>query len=208
MNAASPTQARRMTRAEQSDLLRLAKLNRDGAIIAAKRRTAEALAEFDMRLAANFSFDQREVWAKLVASAKAHAAALDRQLADDCERIGIPASFRPSITIGWYGRGENASKERRTELRRAATSRLVALERGAIEEIENGHRNFSTAVLSAAIGTDEARQLLGRLPTAELLLPEMDYREVARALLEGPEAGALRSATPLLPDDSDGEIEP
>ena len=205
MNAAK--KAGRMTRAEQSDLQRLGKLNKDGAIVAQKERTKAALAEFEMRLASEFSYDQREAWADLMASAKVHVAALDRQLAEDCRRLGIPENFRPEIAVHWYGRGENASKERRAELRRVAVTRLAALEATAIARIEDGYRRFQTAVLSAAIDSTEARALLADLPTAEQLLPAVDYQSVTKALLAGPEAASLQWAQddPSLITDGSGE---
>lgn len=201
--------ARRMTKSEETNLLRLGRLNKDGAIAAQKERTKTALAEFEMRLASQFSYDQRQAWADLVASAKAHTAALDQQLAADCRRLGIPESFRPEIAFHWYGRGENASKERRAELRRVAVTRLAALEAAAVARIEDGYRRFQTSVLSAAIDSNEARQLLADLPTAEQLLPALDYQSVTKALLEGPEAASLQWAEDhpgLITDDSE-EVE-
>ena len=85
--SASPS---RMTKAEQENLLRLGRLNRDGAIAEAKRHTADAAADFEMRLAAAFSYDKRKAWAELMRSAKARVAEPDRQLAADCLRLGIP----------------------------------------------------------------------------------------------------------------------
>lgn len=89
-----PTPPRSMTRAEQGDLLRLGKLNKEGAILAQRERTKAALAEFEMRLASQFAYDQREAWADLMASAKAHIAELDGLLAEDCRRLGIPENIR------------------------------------------------------------------------------------------------------------------
>jgi hypothetical protein len=203
-----PTSARRMSKTEQRNLERLGKLNKDGAILAQKERTKTALAEFEMRLASQFSFDQREAWADLMASAKTHAAEMDRRLAEDCRRLGIPENFRPSIHVSWYERGENASKDRRTELRRVAVTRLAALEATAIARIEDGYRRFQTAVLSTGIDSDEARQLLAGLPTAEQLLPDVDYRSVTQALLAGPDAASLQWAadTGLITDDSGDDV--
>jgi len=192
-----------MAKAEQENLLRLGRLNRDGAIAEAKRHTAEAAADFEMRLAAEFSYDKREVWAELMRSAKARVAELDRQLAADCLRLGIPDNFRPSINVFWSGRGENASVNRRTELRRVMHSRLVALERSAIETIEAGHRQYATAVLTAAIDTDEARKLLMALPTAEQLMPRINYEQIQRSLLEGPEAAVLRTGLSITDESND-----
>ena len=198
---------RRMTKAEQANLLRLGKLNKDGAIAAQKEQTKAALAEFEMRLASEFSYDQREAWADLMSSAKAHVDEIERKLAEDCRRLGIPENFRPEIAVQWYGRGENASKGRRTELRRVAVTRLAALEASAVVRIEDGYRRFQTAVLTAAIDSDEARQLLAGLPTAEQLLPDVDYQSVTKALLAGPEAASLQWAADTgLITDATGEV--
>jgi hypothetical protein len=188
------TAEHQMTKSEQTNLLRLGRLNKDGAIAAQKEQTKAALAEFEMRLASEFSYDQREAWADLMAAAKSHVAEIDRRLAEDCRRLGIPEGFRPSIDLLWYKRGENASNERRTELRRVAITRLAALEASALARIEDGYRRFQTAVLTAAIDSGEARQLLGGLPTAEQLLPDVDYQSVTKALLAGPEAASLQWA--------------
>jgi hypothetical protein len=198
---------RRMSKGEQANLFRLGKLNKDGAIAAQKEQTKAALAEFEMRLASQFSYDQREAWADLMASAKSHVAEIDRKLAEDCRRLGIPENFRPEIAVQWFGRGENASRDRRAELRRVAVTRLAALEASAVARIEEGYRRFQTAVLTSAIGSYEARQLLAGLPTAAQLLPDVDYQSVTKALLAGPEVASLRwpTDTGLITDDS-GEV--
>jgi hypothetical protein len=66
-------------------------------------------ADFEMKLASQFKFDQREVWAELMAKAKEAVAEADRKLGEDCSRLGIPENFRPEISVQWYSRGENAS---------------------------------------------------------------------------------------------------
>jgi hypothetical protein len=181
-----------MAKAEQENLLRLGRLNREGAIAEAKQRTADAAADFEMRLAAAFSYDQRETWVALMSAAKSQVAAFDNELAEDCRRLGIPERFRPSINLYWLGRGENASKERRSELRRVAHARLVALERTAIAAIEAGYRRYASAVLSASLDSGEARTLLTTLPTVKELLPATNYEQIKRALPEGPEAASLQ----------------
>jgi hypothetical protein len=195
----------RMTKAEQDNLLRLGRLNREGAIAEAKRRTADAAADAEMRLASEFSFNQRSTWAELMRSAKVHVATVDQALAEDCRRLGIPENFRPEIVVSWFSRGENATNQRRTELRRVIHSRLVALERTALGAIEEGHRKFATAVLTSAIDTTEARALLAELPTAEQLMPQIDYNEVKRTLLKGPEFASLNAGLALTDESDDGD---
>jgi hypothetical protein len=156
-----------------------------------------------MRLAARFSHDQREIWADLMRTAEAHVAELDRRLAADCRRLGIPENFRPSHRRWLVRPRRNASKERRTELRRVMHTRLVALKRAAVEAIEAGHRQFASAVLTAAIDTEEARKLLAALPTAEQLMPRINYEAISRSLLEGPEAAALRAGRSMTDESGD-----
>jgi hypothetical protein len=130
-------------------------------------------------------------------------------LAEDCRRIGIPAAFRPSINLYWSGRGENASSARRAELLRVMVSRLIAMERAAMQAIDAEHRRHATAILSATITSGEALALLDAMATVEQLLPEIDYDAVKRSLLAGPEAAILRSALALTDgsDDDDGSDE-
>jgi hypothetical protein len=192
-----------MTRAEREDLIRLAKLRERTAKSDAKRRSADMAADFEMKLASQFSFDQREVWSELMAKAREAVAEADRRLGEDCRRLGIPENFRPEISVSWYARGENATKERRTELRRVMHSRLVALERRTFETIERGTLDFITQVVERGLGSDEARALLSAMPSIEQLMPQLDYAAIQRSLLQGPEATALRAAG-LLTDDSDG----
>lgn len=193
---------RPMTRAERDDLIRLAKLRERTAKSDAKRRSAEMMADFEMKLAAQFSYDDRKLWSKLKASAEAAVAEADRKLAEDCRRLGIPENFRPEIGMYWRGRGENASKERRAELRKVMASRLIALEGAAIEAIERNTLDFVTRAIESSLGSEEARALLAAMPSIEQLMPPLDYTSIQRSLLRGPEASILRAAG-LLTDESD-----
>jgi hypothetical protein len=201
-----PTEPKKITRAEQENLLRIARLRRDGAIADTKCRIAEAVADHEMRMAAEFSYDQREIWVELMHTAKARVSELDSQLAEDCRRLGIPEAFRPSIDLYWSGRGENASSARRAELRRVMVTRLAAMERAALETIDAGYRQHATAILSATITSSEALALLDAMPTIEQLLPEIDYDAVKRSLLAGPEAAILRRALALTDESDDGDV--
>jgi hypothetical protein len=195
----------RLTKAEQDNLSRLAKLNRDGAIADIKRKIADATTDFEMQMAAEYRFDQREVWADLMHTAKTRVNELDAMLAEDCWRLGIPDQFRPSISLGWHSRGENAFKQRREELRRVTASRLIAIERDAIEQIETGYRKVMTSILSATITSEEARALLAAMPTTEELLPKIDFSTIKRSLLEGPEANILRNGMALTDETDDDD---
>jgi hypothetical protein len=196
----------KLTKAEQDNLVKLARLNREGAVAGIKAKTADAIADYEMHMAAEYKFDQREIWADLTHSAKARVNELDAMLAEDCRRLGIPEQFRPSLNLVWSGRGENAFKERRTELRRVMATRLAAVERAAIEQVEAGYRQAMTAILSATLSSGEARDLLAAMPTAEQLMPPIDYATVKQSLLAGPEANIVRKALALTEDTEDDDV--
>lgn len=184
-----------MTRAERDDLIRLAKMRER----TAKRRTSDMAADFETKLASHFSFDQRAGMVRVDGEGQGSR----RRGRPQTRRLGIPANFWPEISVHWYGRGENATAQRRTELRRVMLSRLAALERAAVETIERGSLEFITKLVGSGLGSDAARALLSAMPSIEQLMPQLDYTGIQRSLLEGPEATALRAAG-LLTDDSDG----
>ena len=68
--------------------------------------------------------------------ANAAIAEASRRIADHSRELGIPPEFAPDVYMGWSGRGQNGSKERRAELRKVAQTRIAALEADAIVKIE------------------------------------------------------------------------
>lgn len=85
------------TRAERTDLQRLARMTANvarGGIDAAK---AQRLHEFERELQARYEVDN-EAWAELAATAEAQVRTLDQELAKRCEDLGIGRSFGPLLT--------------------------------------------------------------------------------------------------------------
>ena len=179
------------TRAEREDMLRLSRQRERVAKSEARRRSSELKADFEVKLAAAYSFDQSPIWAEAMRQATLVAKEMDERIAKECEKLGIPRHFRPSISVGWYGRGENASRERRSELRKVADTRIIALERRAFEEIERHNLEFQTKVLVLGLASPEAQFLLTQMPTAEQLMPPISMQDVVTALAQGPEAVAF-----------------
>jgi adenylate kinase len=81
------------------------------------------------------------------------------------------------VELYWYKRGENASKERRDELRKVAQSRAAALVKGAKARIERDSLEFQNKLLAGALTTATARTLLDGLPAIESLMPPLDIAE-------------------------------
>jgi hypothetical protein len=90
------------------------------------------LANFEAQFAAEYHFDQDEIWRQAHAVANEAAATI----AERCRELGVPARFAPRVELDWYDRGENASRQRRAELRGVAQTRNAAIEQAVRAEIE------------------------------------------------------------------------
>ncbi len=137
-----------MTRAERTDLGALIRRREKLLKTAAKQRAAELLAEFEKQISAIFSYDDDEIWKAAHASAEQAVEEAKAVIARQCRKLGIPPEFAPDIHMAWYGRGENAASERRTELRRVAKTKIDALEARAKTEIARVNVEQQTALIS------------------------------------------------------------
>jgi hypothetical protein len=171
-----------MTRAERTALARLVRAREKVAKSATSQRRAELAADFEAQLARIYSPNDDATMKEIHEAARAaeqHAAAA---LAQRCAELGIPKRFAPTITMNWWGRGENFLAARRAELRKVATSRLDAMEKTARTEIERASVEVQTALVSDGLTTAAARDFLGAMPTAEALMPSFTAREIAGIL--------------------------
>jgi hypothetical protein len=158
-----------MTKAEREELVKLVRRREQVAKTAAKTRAAELLADVEEKLAAIYRADD-ERWQTITRAAEEAVAAADQEIAARCREQGIPVQFRPGLTLSWYRRGENASAERRAELRKVATSRIAALEQRAKEEIERCSVEVQMQIIKHRRGTSSvgiASRMGHRLPARE-----------------------------------------
>jgi hypothetical protein len=109
-----------MTRGERSDLAKLVRQRAKVAKDQTAQRAAELRADFEKQLAAIYRPSDDPVWKELHAHADAVVAQAQEQLAARCQQLGIASEFAPRLRLDWYSRGENASRERRVELRAVA----------------------------------------------------------------------------------------
>lgn len=172
-----------MTKTERGELLSLVKKRERVMRAGAQHRSAELLAEFDAQSAKIYHFDDDAVWSGLFAEAKAMMEKTQLAIAKRAKALGIPAEFAPGMSVGWHGRGHNAVSERRTELRRAAKSRIEALEKDAIASIEKISLHAQTEILSTGLTSDAARAFLEAMPKLEMLMPPIQVGEM-QALID------------------------
>ena len=97
--------------------------------------------------------------------------------------MGIPKKLAPSLSFGWRGYGQNATKEARVDLRREAKARIVAMEAAAKTEIERISVNAQTELIADGLTSEAAQTFLQQMPSAETLMPRLELIQV-RGLLE------------------------
>jgi hypothetical protein len=174
--------AQPMTKSEREDLGKLIR-NRERVMKAtAAQRSAELLAEFEQQMASVYSYDQDEVWK---AASEAAAAAVDvaqQTVAARCGELGIPARFAPSVHFVWAGRGENAVKDRRAELRAVAKTRIAAIEKAACTKIEMLCLDAQSQILAHGLSSSAAIEFFDALPKVEVLMPPLEMTSIEQML--------------------------
>ncbi len=175
----------KMTSAERNDLRSLIRQRARLMKTQASQRGLELMAEFERQLSAVFSYDQDETWKG--AHALAEQAVKDAQVVieERCRELNIPKEFAPTISMMWFGRGQNAVRDRRTELRIAAKARLDALEATAKTEIERISVNGQTDLIADGLTSEAAQAFLERMPSTESLMPVLELNQVQGLLEQG-----------------------
>jgi hypothetical protein len=145
------------------------------------------LADFEKQIAAQFTFDQDEVWKKAAEDALEAVRAADKLIGDRCEKLGIPRTFRPGLSISWHGRGENMLKERRTELRNVAKAEVKAMMSAAAMKVEREALDLRTQVVSLGLVTDEAQAFLQTMRPVDTVMHELQFGAILAKLDSLPE---------------------
>lgn len=91
-------------------------------------------------------------------------------------------AFRPSLHLSWYRRGENADRDRRTELRKVAQTELAA--RGKAAKVEIGRRaaDLLTELAGGALKSSESKAFLEAMPSIDELMPRITLPELEKSL--------------------------
>jgi hypothetical protein len=175
-----------MTRRERDDLAKLIRQRAKVEKAGLTQRRAEMMAEFERQISAIYHWDDDAVWAEANAAAEKAVKDARAVIAERCRNLGIPQEFAPTIGFAWYGRGENAVGQRRTELRRSAKARVDAMEAAAKTEIERASVDAQTQLLAGGLTSEAAKEYLANLPSLEALMPHIDAKELLIALPNRP----------------------
>jgi hypothetical protein len=178
--------APQITKGEQAELQKL--INRRERVLkqVAASRSAELMANFEQQMAAEYRFDDREVWAEATRYGEAAVAEANDRIAQECAKLGIPSQFAPCVVFGWLGRGENGSKHRRDELRRVARTRIEAIEQRALVDISHEALLAITEIVSLGLVSQAAQRFLHELKPLERLMPPLDFRSIEETLIGKP----------------------
>ena len=173
---------RRLSRTEVHDLSMVLKDRTKVLRAHAEEQAAACMADFETKMATVYTFDQDEVWKKATEEARRVVEQSQNTIAKRCKELGIPASFAPSISASWQGRGENMLASRRTELRRVAKSSIEAMTKAAITKIEKQALDLRTQVISMGLISADAKMFLESLAPVEESMRALDFGEIERKL--------------------------
>lgn len=176
-----------MTKGERDQLLQLVKKREKVMKTKAEERSLALLAQFDAESATIHHYDDDAVWAEAVEKAKAVIEEAQVTIAARCKELGIPTEFAPGLVINWHGRGHNEVASRRTELRRAAKSKIEAVQKEAVAKIEEMSLEAQTAIIRHGLESEAAKSFLETMPTLEQLMPPVSVIET-QALMEAKRA--------------------
>ena len=172
----------KLTPADRNTLDRLLKARRKLAHTLVAERAAEMLANYERQSASIYAFDQSEVWRQAMKAVREAVDAARAKVDAECQRLGIPRTFAPEIGApSWYGRGQTAVAERRAELRKVAQTRIEAIRKSALANIERQYLIAETEILSGTL-SDAGQAFLGRLPDLEMLMPDLKVRDMEKLL--------------------------
>ena len=173
---------RRLSRTEVHDLSMVLKDRTKVLRAHAEEQAAACMADFEAKMATVYTFDQDEVWKKATEEARKVVDESQNTIAKRCKELGIPATFAPSISASWQGRGENMLASRRTELRRVAKSSIEAMTKAAITKIEKQALDLRTQVISMGLISADAKMFLESLAPVEESMRALDFGEIERKL--------------------------
>jgi hypothetical protein len=166
-----------MTRTDREELRKVLRAQQKLATEMVDQHAAKLRADGEEQLAKTFSFDD-EAFRDLTTAAEAHIRKADKDLAARCTEV------RPQLSVSWYSRGENASKERRTELRRVMNTRIDELARAAKVKINARILEGLSLLAADALESSAAKEFLASLPASlpsvEALMPPIDVQALER----------------------------
>jgi hypothetical protein len=172
-----------MTRSDRDTLVKIARQRERLAKTEAKERAAQLTAEFEQQLTRRYHYDDNETWAAATKAARAAIDEAQAKVQEECDRLGIPREFTPSLGMGWAERGRNDSVKERADMRRVAHAQIELMTRQACTAIERRSLETQEKIMVGGLSSDDARLFLEAMPTAEALMPALEIGKVETLML-------------------------
>lgn len=185
------TDEHRLSRQEAHDLGMLIKDRARVLKAHAAEQSAVLLADFEAKLAAEYKFDDDDIWRRATEEAMEIVRIGNEKIMARCEKMGIPKQFSPSLELSWRARGENLVRHRRVELTRIAKSQIDAMEKAAITRIEKQSLDLRTQVISMGILSANGKLFLESVAPVEEAMKALDFKNIQKQL--DAERGKLES---------------
>ena len=83
----------------------------------------------------------------------------------------------------WRDQGQQATKERKVELRRLAATQIDAMVKAAKSKIDEASLAIQTALLASGLTSAAAKEFLESMPAPEALMPAVDVAALETKLL-------------------------
>jgi hypothetical protein len=173
---------RKLSRHETHDLGMIIKERAKVLRAHVEHQAAQVLAEFERSMASFYEFDEDEVWKRAWEEAATTARACQDRISKQCEKLGIPRQFAPSLSLAWHGRGQNAVKDRQAELRRVARASVEEMSRAAVLKIEQQSLDLRTQVVARGLLSDEAKMFLDSLAPVEEMMRTLAFADIEKRL--------------------------
>lgn len=175
-------EGRQLSRHETHDLSMIIKDRAKVLKAQVAHQAAACLADFEEQIAQEYRWDEDDVWKKALEDFRAAAEIAAAAIEEQARKRGIPKAFAPGIGFSWHGRGQNAAKDRREELRRAAKARIDAMAKEAEMRVEREALDLRTQVVSMGLLSPAATQFLNTMTTVEQAMPRLKFDTVNKQI--------------------------
>ena len=172
-----------ITKSERASLLQVARLRARVAKDQVVAFAAKLKADFEKQLDAHYPWDSDKTWtemAKFMEKAKQEAQA---KVAARNRELGIPEWAAPRISWGWQDQNQQATKERRAELRRLAATQMDAMIKAAKSKVDEASLAIQTELHANGLTSEAAKAFLEKMPTPEALMPSIEISALETKLL-------------------------
>jgi hypothetical protein len=168
----------KLSKGEQTHLFQLFRQRTKVMRTEADARGAALLADLESQLAKIYHYDEDATWEAVTKDTAAFVEQGQAKIAERCAELGIPKEFAPSISFSWSGRGENAVKERRNEIRRVGQAKVEEQVRSAYNATERAQLNAMQQVIEAGHLSDAAKAFLDNLTPIDEEMKALDFHEL------------------------------